>query len=262
MLRRLLLSMCLVMCAGPVVAQSSADAQLRQLRLQVRQAMQAARDAQQTADAAKADAEAARARQAELQAALDEALGRRDAAAASASRLRQDKGTLEGKLTTVESALTETRELLAAVRTELNTQVAGRRTAEAGLRDIDAALATCRAHNGELVGVADELLTAYQHKGVFDILGEGEPFTGIGRVRLENLLGPIATRWMQPRSAWRSRPRRGADHASVVGRARRAAQEKCPAYAGHFCLRVVCGDQLVTTGILPILACHSFGPVL
>lgn len=188
MLRHVFLAMCIGLLMPPVLAQGSADAQLRQLRLQVRQAMQTARDAQQSADAAKADAEAARARQVELQAALDEAMGRRDVAAASVSRLRQDNGALEGKLTTVESALTETRELLAAVRTELNAQVAGRRTAEAGLRDTDAALATCQAHNGELVSVADDLLAAYQNKGVFDVLGEGEPFTGIGRVRLENLL--------------------------------------------------------------------------
>ena len=38
------------------------------------------------------------------------------------------------------------------------------------------------------MSVADDLLAAYQNKGVFDVLGEGEPFTGIGRVRLENLL--------------------------------------------------------------------------
>lgn len=188
MVRHVLLAVCIGLLMPPVLAQGAADAQLRQLRLQVRQAMQAARDAQEAADAAKADAEAARAQQVELQTALGEAAGRRDAAAASASRLQQDKAALEAKLVTAESALAETRGLLAAVRTELNAQVAGRRTAEAGLRDTDAALATCRAHNGELVGVANDLLAAYQNKGVFDVLGEGEPLTGIGRVRLENLL--------------------------------------------------------------------------
>ena len=188
MLRHALLAVCIGVLMPPALAQSSADAQLRQLRLQVRQAMQAARDAQQAAEAAKADAEAAQAENADLQAKLGEAAGRRDAAAASASQLSEDKRALEAELAERTRTQAETQALLDQVRAELNAQVAGRRQAEAGLRDTDAALSICRNHNAQLVGAVDDLLDAYQNKGVFDALGEGEPFTGIGRVRLENLL--------------------------------------------------------------------------
>lgn len=188
MLRRFLLPLSLALLVTTAFAQTSSDAQLRQLRLQVRQAMQAARDAQQAAEAAKADAEAARIETAALQAKLDEAAGRRDMAAASAARLNEDKRTLEAELAQRARAQAETQALLNQVRTELNAQVAGRHQAEAGLRDSDAALTLCRSHNGQLVSAVDDLLDAYRNKGVFDALGEGEPFTGIGRVRLENLL--------------------------------------------------------------------------
>lgn len=47
---------------------------------------------------------------------------------------------------------------------------------------------TCRSRNAELGKLGGELLARYRAKTCQDVMSENEPFTGIGRARMENLL--------------------------------------------------------------------------
>jgi hypothetical protein len=52
----------------------------------------------------------------------------------------------------------------------------------------------CREKNRELAAVARELLGRYRDVGVLDVLKRREPFTGVRRVQVENLLEDSAGR--------------------------------------------------------------------
>jgi chromosome segregation ATPase len=189
MIRNTLLLLLACLGAVSLPARSAGDEEaIRQLRLQVRQSMQMARDAQQAAAAAEAEASAAQAEQAALGASLMAAEQARGALAATAAQLRREREALGEKLAALEQALAEARSAHQQTRDALAAQTGERERAEGQLRQSQAALATCRDHNGQLADAAQTLLDAYQDKGVFAVLGEHEPFTGIGRVRLENLL--------------------------------------------------------------------------
>lgn len=49
-------------------------------------------------------------------------------------------------------------------------------------------LAACRAHNGQLYGLGREMMQKYREKTCADALAQVEPFTGLKRVEVENLL--------------------------------------------------------------------------
>ena len=60
---------------------------------------------------------------------------------------------------------------------------------EAGLRANTAALQTCKATNGKLIDVAEQILHLYQSQGFRSILLKSyEPVIGFERVKLENLV--------------------------------------------------------------------------
>lgn len=187
MVRFMVLALGVLMCSGAALAQNG-DAQIRQLRLQVRQSMQAARDAQQAATAAQAEVEQVKAAQAGLSRSLEEAEQARGALAGSVSQLRGARAALEAKVAELTQALADEQASHQHTRDQLLDQTRIRETVARDLAAHQTALATCRKHNGELAGVVDQLLHAYEEKGVFTIIGQHEPFTGIGQVRLENLL--------------------------------------------------------------------------
>lgn len=187
MVKSIAFALGMLMCSGAALAQSG-DAQIRQLRLQVRQSMQAARDAQQAATAAQAEVEQAKAAQDGLSRSLEEAEQARGELAGMVSQLRGARAALEARVAELTQALTDEQAAHGHTRDQLLDQTRARETAERDLAGHQTALATCRTHNGELAGVVDQLLHAYEEKGVFTIIGQHEPFTGIGQVRLENLL--------------------------------------------------------------------------
>lgn len=187
MVKCLVLALGVMQLSGVALAQSG-DTQIRQLRLQVRQSMQAARDAQQAATAARAEVEQAKAAQAGLSRSLEEAEQARGALAGSVSQLRGARAALEAKVAELTQALADEQAAHRHTRDQLLDQTRIRETVARDLAAHQTALATCRKHNGELAGVVDQLLHAYEDKGVFTIIGQHEPFTGIGQVRLENLL--------------------------------------------------------------------------
>jgi hypothetical protein len=46
----------------------------------------------------------------------------------------------------------------------------------------------CRENNTQLRTINQELLDRHHDRGLFDALAEAEPFTGLGQVRLENVV--------------------------------------------------------------------------
>lgn len=181
----------LALLSAPVAsgwAQSEADQQIRQLRLQVRQSMQMARDAQQDAAKASQAAETARSERDSLAGELESTEAQRSKLAASVGYLGSERKRLEAQVAELEASLAKERAAHEDTRGRLASQTRERLAAEASFARENQALLTCRQHNGELAGAAEDLLNAYEEKGVFSVLGEHEPFTGIGRVRLENLL--------------------------------------------------------------------------
>ncbi|QID16215.1 hypothetical protein G3580_00390 [Nitrogeniibacter mangrovi] len=188
MLRLFAIILAGLLASAPAQAQSAGDAQIRQLRLQVRQSMQAARDAQQAAAKAQSEVSAAQAEKADIAASLDKAESARGALASRVRALQAERKQLEARVAKLEADLAAERDAGQQTRAKLDAQTRARARAEADGARQGAALRTCRVHNGELAGAADDLLHAYEAKGIFSVLGEAEPFTGIGRVRLENLI--------------------------------------------------------------------------
>ncbi len=173
---------------GAVDAQAADDTQIRQLRLQVRQSMQAARDARQAAATAETDSRSAKAQNAELSQALDDVERKRGELSASVSRLQAARAALTSRVAELEKALADEQAVHQKTQLQLGEQAKAREAAERRFAQAQRTAVTCRTHNRELVGVANDLLHAYEEKGVFAVIGEHEPLTGIGQVRLENLL--------------------------------------------------------------------------
>lgn len=110
--------------------------------------------------------------------AAESRLGRAEAGQeAGSSRLE----ATERRLDEVVTKYRELAEQLAAVEAERDG------FARDAARD-GAALKSCAHNNVELAGIANEALDRYEKKGCFGALVRAEPFTGIGRARIENLV--------------------------------------------------------------------------
>lgn len=106
----------------------------------------------------------------------------RELAATKATQSSLEKALAEARtqLTQLQAALTEAQaqgntqqQALVQVRTDLEGQTRQWQS--------------CRAHNTALVGIGEELLNRYTHKGVGESLTVQEPFLQLKRVTLENL---------------------------------------------------------------------------
>lgn len=159
---------------------------------------------------------------AQVQALLQQISAERDALKADAARLKADlekaqqaHDAAQAKVASAEQETTRLREALAAFQAQneaLRRRLGEAQTAIGGLRGeqaaasaalaqahtrgeaLDGDLAQCRArldtligHNLRLFEIGNELLDRYEHKGVWSAL-KAEPFTGLKRVELENIV--------------------------------------------------------------------------
>lgn len=188
-----LLSGVLVMVAlsagviAPAMAQQRDNDQIRSLRAQVRDVTRLQREAELARQAAeRASAEASEALVV-ARSRADELAGGQEGARARAVNAEREVARLKAKLVELEVAATKRDEIVRQTQDELGRQrVAGAATQDR-LQSVEELLGQCRSDNAVLATTASELLDAYEGKGVGAILGETEPFTGIGRVRLEVL---------------------------------------------------------------------------
>ncbi len=82
----------------------------------------------------------------------------------------------------------ETNTALAAAREQLKQQLAQRQTLEASLQRQVQNFSICYENNRRLYDINHELLDRYENKGFGDVLKQREPFTGVAKVDLENLV--------------------------------------------------------------------------
>lgn len=83
---------------------------------------------------------------------------------------------------------TDTAAELAAIRQQLKQEMAQRREVESQLQKQKNNFAACYENNKKLSDIGTQLLSRYENKGFGDVLKQREPFTGISRVELENLV--------------------------------------------------------------------------
>jgi chromosome segregation ATPase len=116
--------------------------------------------------------------------------------ATRASSLARARGaTLDKDLQAAADAATQLKARLAETERQLAEQSEGRNKAEdegrrlrAALGAQEAATKDCQAKNVALYRYGQELAEKYKDKGVVDALTQQEPFTGLKRVQIENLL--------------------------------------------------------------------------
>jgi chromosome segregation ATPase len=191
---RSLIALGLLGLASPAWADAAEEQQLRDqlrsivLQLRALQDAQAAQAAQQQQgggdadamkkelDATKAKLRAARASSRKLQALQAQADHDKAAAAQSAQALQQTQAELAQYKDGFAQASAQARSA-GAERDKLKTELA--RTS--------ATLSACQARNVELVKVSRELVRAYEHVDLGDVMRVREPFLGLKRVELENL---------------------------------------------------------------------------
>jgi chromosome segregation ATPase len=130
-----------------------------------------------------------------LAAQVSEADGKLGQARKSAARSERKNAELAEKVKAVE----ETRDQLAAKLAETEKHVAEQAEAnrllaaeglqlKAALSRQEQATVSCETKNVQLYGYGRELLVRYQNKDMWDGAAQREPFTGLKRVEIENVL--------------------------------------------------------------------------
>lgn len=113
--------------------------------------------------------------------------------------MKQNTGALQAELDETQRRLAESRKKHDALRqkyeetvTELSARVSELTRAsdrlDADLKSTAYQLRRCESHNAKLADIGTELLGRYAEKGVFDTVLEKEPFTGIKKVEVEQLI--------------------------------------------------------------------------
>jgi len=166
------------LAAGPAgAADKKGDANKEQIRrLQQAQQKLQQEKSQLAEEKAAAEGELEKARKrAEGEAGRATGLSRELAAA------RQSREALAVKLAETEAELRKAQELQRGCEQE------GRRL-QGSLTQERQRLTACQASNGELYRVGGEILERYQRKSCTDSLLQAEPFTGLKRVEIENMV--------------------------------------------------------------------------
>ncbi|MBK7665145.1 MAG: hypothetical protein IPJ21_16680 [Sterolibacteriaceae bacterium] len=101
---------------------------------------------------------------------------------------RKESRMLTDKLADANKHLAETATALHATEQKLAATEGERGALTASLDDQRAATQSCEAKNLKLYEYGRDMLERYQSKGMWATLAQKEPFTGIGRVEIENLL--------------------------------------------------------------------------
>ena len=114
--------------------------------------------------------------------------GERDALQAEIVQLKTELGTLKAKKTNSDGALVKTKETLREIQENLDKTLAEKQVFEASAVQRGRQLEQCTIKNTKLYELNGELLQRYASKGVIDAMTRREPFTGLKKVEMENLL--------------------------------------------------------------------------
>lgn len=180
-------------------AWAAKDSREKQMLRRVQQQVQQAEQARTQAEQEKADlqAEKEKLKQEYRQSQLDADTATRAAAAAKAENARLEKevrnlrNTLADtrvRLEAVDKQLSDSKQLqMTTAKTLMEVDTAKKQTAS-NLQDESRRLQVCREQNGRLASLGLELIASYQQKSCKDAVLQREPFTGLKKVEMENLV--------------------------------------------------------------------------
>lgn len=114
---------------------------------------------------------------------LDEA---RRQAARKAAGLEKELATVQSAKESLTTKLADTEQQLARLTEQQRTTDAERKRLQALAAQLQQSVTGCEAKNENLHKHGVELLERYEKKGCFDAVLQGEPFTGLKQVEIEN----------------------------------------------------------------------------
>ncbi|MGB9128475.1 MAG: hypothetical protein WCB97_02410 [Thiobacillus sp.] len=192
----LLLAMMALATSPSWAANDSREKQmLRRMQQQVQQLDQARALAEQEKAAALADKETAERELDKVRSA--EASSKRQLASERAARsrieaelkaLQAESEALKARLADTEKQLADSVALQRATAQTLAQVESAKKQTEGQLSGKAHDLQVCQNHNGQLYGIGREMMQKYRDKSCQDALVQAEPFSGLKKVEVENLL--------------------------------------------------------------------------
>lgn len=164
---------------------------LRRMQQQVQQIEQARALAEQEKAVALADKESAEREVEKLGTAQRQLSGERTARGRAERELKTLQAEMEAlklKLSETETKLVDSETLRRTTAQTLTQTESARKQIENQLADRQQDLKICQSHNGQLYGLGREMMHKYRDKSCQDALAQAEPFTGLKKVEMENLL--------------------------------------------------------------------------
>ncbi|MBU1396666.1 MAG: hypothetical protein KKE84_11105 [Gammaproteobacteria bacterium] len=168
---------------------------LRRMQQQVQQLDRARAQSEQEKAEALTDKEAAERELEKVRS--DEAARKRQLASERAARSRAETGlkalqaesdALKVRLADTEKRLADSVALQQATAQTLAQVESAKKQTEGALAGKAHALQACQTDNGRLYAIGREMMVKYRDKSCQDALAQAEPFTGLKKVEVENLL--------------------------------------------------------------------------
>lgn len=187
----------LVFMTSPVwAAKDNREKQmLRRIQQQVQRAEQARVQAEQEKASLLAEKETLARQYQQTQLEVDAAKRQAGAARAGQSRLEKELGALRMELGEVKKQLEMSNKQLSdsallqrTTAQKLALIESAKQQTESQLLQTGRTLEVCREHNGRLYQIGRELITKYEQKSCKDAVLQKEPFIGLKKVEMENLL--------------------------------------------------------------------------
>lgn len=164
---------------------------LRRMQQQVQQIEQARAQAEQDKAAALADKEAAERELEKFGVTKRQLAGERAARSRMEAELKimqTENDALKTRLADTEKQLVDSVALQQATAQRLAQTESAKKHTEGELSGTVRELQTCQTHNGSLYTLGREMMQKYRDKSCQDALAQAEPFTGLKKVEVENLL--------------------------------------------------------------------------
>ena len=187
----------LVLVTSPVwAAKDNREKQmLRRVQQQVQRAEQARVQSEQEKASLLAEKETLARQNQQIQSEVDSAKRQVGAARADKTQLERELSALRIELGEVKKQLeTNSKQLSASELLQRTTTQklalteSSKKETESVLLQKEKTLQVCREHNGRLYQMGRNLLTRYEQKSCKDAVLQNEPFTGLKKVEMENLL--------------------------------------------------------------------------
>lgn len=178
----------LLLLAATVVAIPAVAADQKADKDQIRRLQQMSRKLEQEKAQLAQEKAAAEGRLKESEDKLGEAQGKAAGANRRAAQLAKDLEAMRGEKDGLAAKLADTEKQLAETTGQYRTAEAERKRLEGLAAQQKQTIASCEDHNAKLHGQGVALLEQYRSKGCFDAALQGEPFTGLKQVAIENFV--------------------------------------------------------------------------